>query len=167
MTPVCTIMFGRLDDWMRLLVERDSIAIRPDALDRAGVAVFKRAYAIYRERGYRTRLLGGAYRNLLHWTEFVGGDVILTITHAWQVRINGSGLDPVERIDVPVDTDIIDELLARIPDFGRAYAPDGLTPDEFDGFGATARTLRAFIAAYDELIRTVRDVVLPDPDVRR
>ena len=44
-TPVCTIMVGRLDDWMRVLVERDDIAVHPDALDWAGIAAFKRAVA--------------------------------------------------------------------------------------------------------------------------
>ncbi len=167
MRPVCTIMFGRLDDWMRVLVERDGLAVRPDAIDRAGIAVFKRAYGLYRQRGYRTRLLGGAYRHLLHWTELVGGDVILTITHPWQVRINGSGLAPVPRMDEPVDPGLVDELLVRIPDFRRAYEPDGMAADEFDRYGATVRTLRAFIASYHDLIGAVRDIVLPDPDARR
>ena len=72
MSPVCTIMIGRLDDWMRVLVERDGIPVHPDALDWAGIATFKRAYALFRERGYRTRLLAAAFRHRLHWTELVG-----------------------------------------------------------------------------------------------
>jgi transaldolase len=160
-------MIGRLDDWMRVLVERDDIAVQPDALDWAGIAAFKRAYGIFRERGYRTRLLAAAYRHRLHWTELVGGDVILTMPHAWQVRFNGSGITPADRIDEPVDPAIVAELLERIPDFGRAHEPDGLTIDEFDGYGATVRTLRGFIASYHDLVGVVRDVVLPNPDVRR
>ena len=164
--PVCTIMVGRLDDWMRVLVERDGIAVHPDALDWAGVAAFKRAYALFRARGYRTRLLAAAYRHRLHWTELVGGDVILTIPHAWQVRFNASGITPESRIDEPVDPAIVKELLARIPDFARAYEPTGLTIDEFDQFGPTVRTLRGFIASYHDLVGAVRDVVLPNPDAR-
>jgi len=164
--PVCTLMVGRLDDWMRALVERDGIAIQPDALDWAGIAAFKRAYGIFGERGYRTRLLAAAYRHRLHWTELVGGDVVLTMTHAWQVRFNESGITPTSRIDVPVDPWIVTELEERIPDFGRAYEPDGLAIDEFAGYGATVRTLRGFIASYHELVGSVRDVLLPDPDVR-
>ena len=160
-TPVCTLMIGRLDDWMRVLAERDGIAVDPNALDWAGIAAFKRAYGIYRERGYRTRLLAAAYRHRLHWTELVGGDVVLTLTHAWQVRFNRSGITPEPRIDEPVDPAIIGELLGRIPDFGRAYEPDGMTVDEFDGYGATVRTLRQFIGSYHDLlaVATVRDVV--------
>jgi transaldolase len=166
LTPVCTIMVGRLDDWMRVLVERDDIAVHPDALDWPGIATFKRAYSLFRERGYRTRLLAAAYRHRLHWTELVGGDIVLTIPHAWQVRFNGSGIAPEARIDEPVDPAMIRELVERIPDFERAYEPDGLGIDEFDCFGPTVRTLRGFIKSYHDLVGAVRDVVLPDPDVR-
>jgi len=165
-SPVCSLMVGRLDDWMKVLVDRDSIPLHPDAPNWAGIAAFKRAYAIYRDRGYRTRLLAAAYRHRLHWTELVGGDVVLTMPHAWQVRFNGSGIDPVPRIDVPVDQPIIDDLLARVPDFRRAYEPDGLEPAEFAGFGAAARTLRSFVASYHDLQAVVRDLILPNPDLR-
>ncbi len=165
-TPVCTIMVGRLDDWLRILVERDEIAVHPDALNWAGVAAFKRARAIYAERRYRTRLLVAAYRHRLHWTEFVGGDVVLTMPHAWQVRFNASGIAPLARIDEPVDAGMIAELQARIPDFGRAFEPDGLSIDEFDSYGATVRTLRGFIKSYHDLVAAIRDVVLPDPEIK-
>jgi transaldolase len=164
--PVCSLMVGRLDDWMKVLVDRDAIALDPDAANWAGIAAFKRAYGIYQERGYRTRMLAAAYRHRLHWTELVGGDVVLTMPFAWQQRFENSGIDPVSRIDVPVDQALIDDLYARIPDFRRAYEPDGMVPDEFASFGAAARTLRSFVASYHDLIAVVRDIVLPNPDVR-
>lgn len=166
MTPVCTLMIGRLDDWMRVIVERDGIAVHPDALDWAGIAAFKRAYGIFGERGYRTRLLAAAYRHRLHWTELVGGDVVLTMPHAWQVRFEASGIVPEDRILEPVDPAIVAELRERLPDFVRAYEPDGLTVDEFAGYGATVRTLRGFIKSYHDLVAAVGDIVLPNPDVR-
>jgi transaldolase len=165
-SPVCSLMIGRLDDWMKVLVERDDLSVHPDAVNWAGIAVFKRAYGLYEERGYRTRLLAAAYRHRLHWTELVGGDVVLTMPHAWQVRFNKSGIDLEERIQVPVDARIIDDLRRRVPDFVRAYEPDGLAIDEFVGYGATARTLRGFVAAYHDLQATVRDIMLPNPDLK-
>jgi transaldolase len=165
MSPVVTLMIGRLDDWMRVLVERDDLAVHPDVLDWAGIAAFKRAYGLFHERGYRARPLAAAYRHRLHWTELVGGDLIMTMPHAWQVRFNGSGIDPLPRFDEPVAPWIVDELLERIPDFRRAYEPDGLSAAEFDTYGATVRTLRGFIASYHDLIAAVRDVMLPNPDV--
>ena len=165
-SPVCSLMIGRLDDWMKVLVEKDSIALDPDAANWAGIAAFKRAYGIFQERGYRTRLLAAAYRHRLHWTELVGGDVVLTMPYAWQTRFNASGIEPVNRIDVPVDHHVIDDLQRRIPDFVRAYEPDGMVPAEFESFGATARTLRGFVASYHDLQGVVRDIVLPNPDLK-
>jgi transaldolase len=162
--PVCTLMVGRLEDWMKVVCARDGILVTPGRTDWAGVAAFKRAYAIYRERGYRTRLLGGAFRNHLPWSELIGGDIVLTIPPAWQRLINAAGTEVVPRIDEPVDDAILAELLDAIPDFRRAYEPDGLAPDELEGYGAAARTLRQFIAAYHDLQAQVRDFVLPNPD---
>jgi len=166
MTPIVTIMIGRLDDWMKVLVERDDLAVHPDAPNWAGIAAFKRAYGIFRERGYRSRMLAAAYRHRLHWTELVGGDVSMTLPYPWQVRFNKSGIAPAPRMDVPVDQAMIDDLCERIPDFRRAYEPDGMTPDEFESYGASARTLRAFVKSYHDLQGAIRDLVLPDPDAR-
>ena len=38
----------RLDDWMKAICERDKITMDPAATNWAGIAVFKRAAAIYR-----------------------------------------------------------------------------------------------------------------------
>jgi transaldolase len=167
MAPIVVLMVGRLDDWMKVLIERDHLAVHPDAPNWAGIAVFKRTYSLFREHGYRSRLLAAAYRHRLHWTELVGGDVSLTMPFAWQERFEASGIAPVSRIDMPVDGDLVDDLLARIPDFRRAYETDGMTPAEFEGFGASARTLRAFIRSSHDLQGAIRDIVLPDPDIPR
>jgi transaldolase len=165
MKPVCTIMVGRLDDWMKVLVERDDIAVDPTVLNWAGIAAFKRAYEIFQERGYRARLLAAAYRHRLHWTELVGGDVILTLPHRWQVLFNNSGIDPTPRIEAAVDESVLRELSSRLPDFRLAYEPDGLSIQQFESYGATVRTLRSFIKSYHDLNGAIRDLVLPDPDV--
>ena len=56
--------------------------------------------------------------------------------------------------------------LQTLPEFRRAYEPDGMTVEEFDTFGATLRTLRGFIASNYELLGIVRDFMLPNPDVK-
>jgi transaldolase len=81
MSPVCTMMVGRTDDWIKVVAKRDGVAVDPEFLEWCGVACFKRAYSIYKERGYQCRLLSAAYRNLYHWTEFIGGDVSLTVPY--------------------------------------------------------------------------------------
>lgn len=164
MAPVCTLMVGRLDDWLKKVAEKKGIITNPAYLEWAGVAAMKKAYGIYKQRGYRTRMLAAAYRNHLHWSEFIGGDLVLTIPHEWQVRFNGSDVEVKNRIDDPVDPAILEELLRKFPDFNRAYDENGLKPEEFDTFGATRRTLRSFISGYEDLLKVVRDIMVPDPD---
>jgi transaldolase len=166
MSPVCTLMMGRLDDGMKAVCERDDILLDPGALNWAGIAIVKKAHSIFRSRGYRTRLLAAAYRHQLHWTELIGGDLSLTMTSQWQKRFNASSIDVRPHFDDPVDPRIVDQL-SRIPDFRRAYDEDGLSVEEFDTYSATVRTLRAFIASYYELLRTVDDILLPNPDLRQ
>jgi transaldolase len=167
MGPVCTIMVGRLDDWLKVLMVRDDILSDPGCLEWAGVAVFKKAYRLFRARGYRLRLLAAAFRNHMHWSEFIGGDVVISPPWAWQQRFAASGIDAISRIDVPVDTRIIDELQTRFVDFRRAFDENGLALQEFDTFGATRRTLRQFIEACADLNSLVRDVMLPNPDLKQ
>jgi transaldolase len=164
MGPVCTIMVGRLDDWMKVVAEKQNITTDPGYLEWAGVAVFKKTYKIFRERGYRIRLLSGAFRNHMHWSELIGGDVVISPPYKWQVRFNASDVAVVSRMDKPVDPKIVDDLLRKFPDFRRAYSEGGLSPQEFNTFGPTMRTLRQFIEACHEMAGYVRDLVLPNPD---
>ena len=165
MRPVCTIMIGRLDDWLHVLEKRDGIIVTPGYPDWAGIACLKKTYGIFQKRGYRARLLAAAYRHHLHWSEFIGGDMAMTIPYEWQRLFNASTVEVKERFHNPVDPEIIDTLLRLFPDFQRAYAEDGMAVEEFDLFGPTARTLRAFIASYHDLVAVIRDFMLPNPDV--
>jgi transaldolase len=167
MVPVCTIMVGRTDDWMKVLTKRDQIQIDPAYLDWAGIACMKKAYSIYKERGFRTKLLVAAYRHLGHWSEFVGGELIESLPYEWQLKVNASELEVRERMSTPVDSQIVEELYDKFPDFLRAYDEDGMTVEEFDDYGATVRTLRGFIASVHDLMTEVRDFMLPDPDVKK
>ena len=164
MGPMCTLMVGRLDDWLKVLLDKKNLSVDPGYLEWAGVAVFKKAYKIYRERGYRLRLLSAAFRNHMHWSEFIGGDVVISPPCAWQRRYNASDIEVIPRIDKPVDAKIVDTLLRKFPDFERAYTENGLSPEEFDSFGSTRRTLRGFIAACAEMNAMIRDIMLPNPD---
>ena len=165
MGPVCTIMVGRLDDWLKVLVEKDNVAIDPGYLEWAGVAVFKKTYKIFRERAYRIRLLSAAFRNHMHWSELIGGDVVISPPYSWQVRFNASEIEPRSRIDQPVQPNVVEELSRKFADFRRAYTEEGLSIAEFDSFGPTRRTLRQFIAACHDLDGLVRDILIPNPDV--
>jgi transaldolase len=157
-------MVGRLDDWLKVLVEKENIAIDPGYLEWAGVAVFKKTYQLFRQRGYRIRLLSAAFRNHMHWSEMIGGDVVISPPYSWQVRFNASDVEVRNRIDEPVNPKIVEELGRKFADFRRASTEGGITIEDFDSFGPTRRTLRQFISACHDLDAMVRDILIPNPD---
>lgn len=161
MGPVCTIMVGRLDDWLKVVMEQSSITTDPGHLEWAGVAVFKKTYDLFQRRGYRLRLLSAAFRNHMHWSELIGGDLVISPPSAWQKRLAASDVTVADRIKIPVAATIVDDLYRRFPDFRRAYDDRGLGPEEFDHYPPTRRTLRQFLTAGTELNQLIRDVLLP------
>ena len=165
MGPVCTIMVGRVDDWVKVGAEKTGAKVDPEILEWSGVAVFRNAHKIYTERGYRTRLLSAAFRNHMHWSEILGGDSVISPPYAWQVKINEMGITPnLNSINEPIPDHILNPLLENFPEFRKMYDPDGLSVDEFTNFGATLRTLRGFLQSVNDLESFVRDVTVPNPD---
>jgi transaldolase len=163
MGPVCTIMVGRLDDWLKVYADKHDISVDPGIFEWAGVAVFKKTYQLFQQRSYRIRLLSAAFRNHLHWSEMIGGNVVISPPHKWQKRFNASDVEVTPRIDTPIDPKIV-QALRRFPDFERAYNEGGLTVEEFDNFPPTRRTLRQFISACHDLESLIRDLMIPNPD---
>jgi transaldolase len=138
------IMIGRLDDYLREVAHDTRAAATESDIRQAGLAATKRAYAIYRERGYLAVLLIAALRGDYHLTELAGADLLMSIAPAWQDVFVTRDLPREERIGKPIPDDAI-ERLRTMPEFVRAYEPDGMTPAEFMGFGATQRTLGQFV----------------------
>ena len=166
MGPVCTIMVGRLDDWLKVVMESEGICTDPGYLEWAGVAVFKKTYQLFRERRYRLRLLSAAFRNHMQWSELIGGDVVISPPFAWQKRFAASDIEVRPRIDTAVATGIVDDLRRRFGAFRQAYDENGLTVDEFDSFPPTRRTLRQFLGACGDLSQLIRDVMIANPDAK-
>jgi len=160
MFPVCTIMVGRIEDLLKDVANREGIVVDPLALDMSGVAVFKRAYKIYNERGYRTRLLAAATRHVYHLTEFIGGDISMTVPPMWIKRFVNSDIKVVDRMDIDVDAGLIAQLDKHFVDWKRAYEPDGMKPEEFATFGATQATLTQFLGGYAGTVGTIRKFMI-------
>lgn len=159
MAPICTIMIGRTDDWLKKYVTKSGMVVDPEALEWGGVAVIKKAYQIYKERGYTTRLLAAANRNHYHWSQLIGGDLAMTINYSWHKRLNASDIEVVKRIDDPVKEEYMKELL-RIPEFHKSFDENGMTADEFVSYGGFRDTLSTFIEGYDELLRLIRGYMI-------
>ena len=118
MGPVCTIMVGRVDDWVKVSAEKLGAKVDPEILEWSGVAVFRNAHKIYQQRGYRTRLLSAAFRNHMHWSEILGGDSVISPPYSWQVKINEMGIAPnLNSVNEPIEARILDPLLENFPEF--------------------------------------------------
>lgn len=154
MHPVCTIMVGRVGDWLKAGAEIQGVELDPRDEVYAGVAVMKHAYKLFNERGYRTGLLGAAYRDDIQWTEFIGGDLELTIPHKWIKKFNEGEYEVDNNID-NFDEEIV-ERLYKVDEFKKMYEENGMTQEDFINLGATQNTLKQFFEGYDDLIKIIR-----------
>ena len=137
------IMIGRLDDYLREVAHDTRAAVDESDIQQAGLAVAKRAYSMYQERGYEAVLLVAALRGTYHLTELAGADLVMSIHPSWQGHFVNADFPREERIANPVP----DEVIARLrtmPEFVRAYEPDVMPPAEFISYGVTQRTLSQF-----------------------
>lgn len=156
MAPTVVLMVGRLDDHLKRVMKEKEIVVDPGILEWAGIAVFKKTYSLFKERGYNSRLLSAAYRNHMQWSQLIGGDVILTIPYDDWKRFNNSSIEVCPRIEDPVDSSIVQELKDNFEDFGKAYDEKSLLRSEFEYFGSSVHTLNQFIEGYYELLSFVR-----------
>ena len=137
------IMIGRLDDYLREVEHDTRAGVAESDIRQAGLAVTKRAYSLYRERGYEAVLLVAALRGPYHLTELAGADLVMSIHPSSQEVFVTQDLPREERIALPVPQDVI-ERLQKMPEFVRSYEPDGMSPEQFMAFGLTQRTLSQF-----------------------
>lgn len=144
------IMIGRLDDYLREVAHDSHPAVAESDIVQAGLAVTKRAYSIYKERQYGAVLLVAALRGAHHLTELAGADLLMSIHPAYQEVLVSQDFAHELRIDRPIPEDVV-RRLEQIPDFARAYEPDGMMPSEFLGFGLSQRTLGQFIESWKQL----------------
>ena len=158
-SPVCTLMMGRTDDWLKKWVVKEDIVVDPECLDWAGIAVMKEAYRIFKSRGYTTRLLMAACRNHHQWSELLGGDLCMTINYGWQKKLNGCDIPVEAHIDDPVPQKYMDQLM-MLSEFRKSFEEDGMKPEEFVNYGGFRSTLNGFLGSYDELVHIIRGLIV-------
>jgi transaldolase len=138
------IMVGRIDDYIRDVAEDSGTAVYESDIRQCGSAIMKRACSIFKEKGYDAVLMAAGMRGAYHATDLAGGDLTLSIHPKIQAMISQLTEPFEEHIDIPVDAEVIDRL-TRIPEFVRAYEPNGMKPSEFITYGVVQKTLAQFI----------------------
>jgi transaldolase len=140
------IMIGRLDDYLREVALDNGAPVSESDIRQSGLAVAKRAYAIYQERKYEAVLLVAALRGEYHLTELAGADLLVSVAPAAQEWFLTDALAREERIEREIDPGTIERLLT-MQEFAKAFEPDGMAPNDFISYGATQRTLSQFVEA--------------------
>ena len=148
----------RTEDWLQQEVARLGIEISPDILYQAGMAIAKKVYRVTHDRGYRLGYIGGGARGLQHFTEMVGGDVCITMNWSGHIEELLELDQPVvSRLFNPVQEQVLDELLAKVPPFRQAYMEDGLKVEEYEEYGPVAYFRDSFIGAWNNALNVIRE----------
>ena len=162
--PMCAVLLGMQDDWLKMYAEKKDYVINPEALCWPGVAICKKIYNIFKSRGYKTRVLTAYYRHQLHWSEFIGGDLAMTIPVKWQKRFANSDLEIKDYMSIAVDENHINQLLKLEP-FKVAYTENSLKIEDFTNFKPVILTLRYFMEEYDKAVMKVRNIMLDQDNI--
>ncbi|MDW7658779.1 MAG: transaldolase family protein [Bacillota bacterium] len=134
---------GRLDDYLRDVASDMQADVSEDDIIHSGLAVAKRTYALFQEKGYRSIIMPAGLRGPYHLTEMAGAAVTFSITTRVQNMVLEADPPQETGIDKPVDPGTIARLM-RIPEFVRAYEPDGLVPADFITYGVIQKLLSQF-----------------------
>lgn len=140
---IAVVMVGRLDDYLRDVMHESGGPATEEDIIWAGTAAIKRAYGIFQERGYESILMPAGCRGAYHITEIAGARMICSVAPKIAGLLKEVKEPFTERIGQPVDPAILKRLMT-LPEFVKAYEPDGMMPDQFITFGSTNRTLNQF-----------------------
>ncbi|NLC58436.1 MAG: transaldolase [Armatimonadetes bacterium] len=160
---VVTMMLGRFEDAKPMAQQAEQLGIELSDADKrwAGLAIFKKVYCLYQERGYESKELAASMRlgpvvdgrqHIWHIEKLAGADAVLTIfPNIFEGWILSYADRPIEKqIDEEVPAEVLEKLL-KIPYFRDAYDEHGIAPEEFINHPAVVETATAFNAATDEL----------------
>ncbi|MDI7276315.1 MAG: transaldolase family protein, partial [Anaerolineae bacterium] len=156
---VVTMMVGRLTEREALLEQARwrGIELSWQDVHWFGIAVFRRAYRIFQDRGYPAKLLACSLRpgplvagKQRFWDleKMAGGGIIITLApYALEPLFAiGDGLIFSAEIDEEVPGEVL-EKMSRIPYCIQAYDPNGLSPDQFGAHPSTRYMLGEFSKA--------------------
>jgi transaldolase len=147
-----THITGILDDYFKELARRRGLNIPGEILAQAGLSIAKKQYALLKKGGYPVRMIGGGARKLADFTEFVGGDLSITINWRGTAEELIKAGPPVEsRIEIPVEDRVVERLKAELPDYRRAWEEGGMGEEEFFEYGGVELFRGAFIKGWKGL----------------
>ncbi len=157
------MMLGRYEDAPPMKTQAAALGVALSEADIrwAGIAIFRKAHRLFRERGYPSQLMAASMRlgpvengvrRVWHLEKLAGANAVLTvfpnIFEAFLAAYAGAALEP--QIDEPVPDDVMERLL-RLPYFATAYDEQGLDPADWANHVALQATAASFSEAMDKV----------------
>ncbi len=144
---------GIYDAYLSEYAEREHIDISPDILYQAGLSIARKLYQIYVDRGYPVTFIGGGARGTQHFTEMVGGDVVVTINWKGTAdRLIEENPPVIERLLNPVPDYVTEELLEKLPDYRRGYEEGAIHAHEYEEFGPVVMFREMFLKDWERVL---------------
>lgn len=150
-----THIAGIFDEYLTKLVSREGIALSPQTLEWAGSTVGRKEYHLIREHGYGATMLGGGARTTRHFTDFVGGDVHITINWSTAQELITAETPVISRMNIETPPDVLQTLLETLPDFRTAYMEGMLPVEAFADYGPVQLFRNNFIIGYERLLQAI------------
>jgi len=164
---VCTMMLGRYEDnpEFKRQAAAKGLELTEQDIRWSGPAIFKKCYHLYRERGYRSKLLAASMRigptidgktRIWHLEKLAGGNIVLTIfPNVLEAFMNHYTPEEVRpQIDEEVPPEVLEKLL-QVDYFAEAYEEDGIAPEDYikhpaviatgDEFSKATTALEAYV----------------------
>jgi transaldolase len=147
------LMIGRIDDYLREVWSDSRAGIPEVEIQQAGLATARRACAIFREKGFRAKLLVAAFRQTHQIAGMCGGDAVLSIHPKYQKALREAPLPRERRFDREIDPEVMRRLSCQ-DEFRRSFADEAIPTRNFISYGLTQRTLAQFVESGWKLLES-------------
>ncbi|MCP4165045.1 MAG: transaldolase [Chloroflexi bacterium] len=157
------MMLGRYEDApiMQEQASAQGIELSEAELRWAGIAIFRKALKLFKERGYPTSLMAASMRlgpsidgvtYVWHLEKLAGASAILTVfPNIFEAFLATYASQPLESdIDEPVPEEVL-KRLESIPYFVEAYDEHGIEPDAWISHPALKATAGSFAQAMEQI----------------
>lgn len=160
----CAMQLGLPEMCYKNYAVEQRISIDKETLDYSAVAVAKKAYHLLSVRFPLVTFVLSNFETNLHWKEFLGGRLMLTMSIDWLNRLDNWPSSTAENIiDEPINSKSIETLREKIPFYRSAFDEDALPLDAFQQYEGFCRTVNLFMDIYETGVNTIRNFMLPDP----
>ncbi|MHB1134780.1 MAG: transaldolase family protein [Chloroflexota bacterium] len=152
---VVAFIAAPLDRYLAAYAQRESLDIAPETVAQASFLVAREGYRIFKARGYDGVLLVGGASTTNYFTEYVGGDMDVTMNWSEVKALLEADPPAQSRLLTPAPAALLAELTEKLPDFRRSYYEDALAPTDYPGYGPLNFFRQMFVDAYSRFVAAV------------